>query len=197
MAESHDCVYLSAGRPNPRTGKVTKLLLHDEAGNAYNIDAVISNQRLQPLVLIESKYIRYKKHNRDKGSWICTAHYSLRRTFPTVRKSIAVLAGSWSVSSKAMMESFDVSLFEVGFSHVVRTLGEYGVDFGWEEKERDKALLAWEKWSALSEEQLGEIARKLLASIEDELQSALALTLDEGAAALRQSGGSSHRDQSG
>ena len=142
MAEGHDCVYLSAGKPNPRTGRVTKLLLHDEAGNAYNIDAVIANQRLQPLVLIESKYIRYKKHNRDKGSWICTAHYSLRRTFPTVRKSIAVLAGSWSASSKAMMESFDVSLFEVGFSHVVQTLGEYGVDFGWEEKERDKALLA-------------------------------------------------------
>jgi len=51
-----------------------KLLLYDKFGTAYNIDSVITNDSLQPLILIESKYIRYKKHNRDKGSWVCTAH---------------------------------------------------------------------------------------------------------------------------
>ena len=179
LAEENDCVYLSAGRINPKTGKATKLLLRDQAANAYNIDAVIANAEMQPLILIESKYIRYKKHNRDKGSWICTAHYSLRRKFPTVRKSIAVLAGSWSSSSKAMMQSFDVSLFEVGFSHVVATLGEYGIAFNWGEKERHKAMEAWRKWSELSEVQLDEIGAKLLASIEPELRVALAQTLSD------------------
>lgn len=178
MAEEQDCVYLSVGRPNPRTGRATKLLLHDTAGNAYNIDSVIANARMQPLILIESKYIRYKKHNRDKGSWICTAHYSLRRTFPTVRKSIAIIAGSWSASSKAMMESFDVSLFEVGFSHIVETLLKYDVDFRWEEKERDKAMSAWFAWSQLSEEQLNHIAEELLAPIESHLYQSLLETLD-------------------
>lgn len=178
MTEEHDCVYLSVGRPNPRTGRATKLLLHDTAGNAYNIDSVIANARMQPLILIESKYIRYQKHNRDKGSWICTAHYSLRRTFPTVRKSIAVIAGSWSAPSKAMMESFDVSLFEVGFSHIAETLLKYGVDFRWEEKERDKAMAAWLAWSQLSEEQLDLIAQELLASIESHLHQSLSETLD-------------------
>ena len=43
LAEENDCVYLSAGRINAKTGKATKLLLRDEAGNAYNIDAVIAN----------------------------------------------------------------------------------------------------------------------------------------------------------
>ncbi len=178
LAEENDCVYLSAGRINPRTAKATKLLLRDTAGNDYNIDAVIANAKMQPLILIESKYIRYTKHNRDKGSWICTAHYSLRRTFPTVRKSIAVIAGSWSGSSKAMMESFDVSLFEVGFSHVVATLKKYGIDFDWGEKERDKAMDAWLIWSELSEEQFEKIAKELLASIEPQLRHALAETLD-------------------
>jgi len=178
IAQENDCVYLKAGRINPRTGKATKLLLKDAAGNEYNIDAVIANHRMQPLVLIESKYIRYKKHNRDKGSWICTAHYSLRRTFPTVRKSVAVIAGSWSASSKAMMESFDVSLFEVGFPHVVATLGRYGVDFAWGEKERDKAMDAWKAWGALSERQFEEMATELLASVESQLREALANTLN-------------------
>lgn len=33
LAEENDCVYLSAGRINPKTGRATKLLLTDAAGN--------------------------------------------------------------------------------------------------------------------------------------------------------------------
>lgn len=178
IAEENGCVYVSAGRINPKTGKATKLLLKDAAGNEYNIDSVIANQRMQPLVLIESKYIRYKKHNRDKGSWICTAHYSLRRTFPSVRKSIAIIAGNWSRSSKAMMESFDVDLFEVGFQKIVDTLARYGMNFAWGEKERDKAMSAWRRWQKLNDTEYSEIARTLLSDIEPRLRKALAVTLD-------------------
>ena len=178
IAQDNGCVYVSAGSPNPRTGSDTKLLLKDAGGTEYNIDSVIANERMQPLVLIESKYIRYKKHNRDKGSWICTAHYSLRRSYPTVRKSIAVLAGNWSLTSKAMMESFDVSLFHVGFPKIVSTLKEYGIDFDWGEKERGKAMAGWLRWQELSDKQLTEIAYKLLVDIEPELRTALAQTLD-------------------
>jgi hypothetical protein len=178
IATENGCAYIHVGRPNPRTGQPTKLLLKDSAGNEYNIDSVIVNARMQPLVLIESKYIRYKKHNRDKGSWICTAHYSLRRTFPTVRRSIAVLTGNWSRSSKAMMQSFDVSLFEVGFQKIVETLVPYGVDIVWDEKQRDKAMRAWQQWRQLSDEQYAEIARELLSDIEPQLSQSLKETLD-------------------
>jgi hypothetical protein len=178
IAREHGCAYIHVGRPHPRTGQPTKLLLKDAAGNEYNIDSVIVNARMQPLVLIESKYIRYKKHNRDKGSWICTAHYSLRRTFPTVRKSIAVLAGNWSRSSKAMMQSFDVSLFEVGFQKIVEALAPYGVDIVWDEKQREKAMRAWQRWQQLTDEQFSAIARTLLADMEPQLSQSLKETLN-------------------
>ncbi len=177
IAEDNGCVFVSAGRPKPRSATPTKLKLKDTAGNEYQIDVVIANERMQPLVLIESKYIRYKKHNRDKGSWVCTAHYSLRRTFPSVRQSIAVLAGNWSKTSKAMMRSFDVNLFEVGFEHIVKILAEYGVDFAWGEKERAKAHTAWENWQKLTNVQYEEIAHKLLRDIEPTLRETLNLTL--------------------
>lgn len=83
LAEENGCVYVTAGPANVRTGKPTKPLLKDSSGNEYQIDAVIANVRMQPLVLIESKYIRYQKHNRDKGSWVCTAHYSLGKVSPS------------------------------------------------------------------------------------------------------------------
>ena len=149
--------------------------------NISNIDSVIANGQMQPLVLIESKYIRYKKHNRDKGSWICTAHYSLRRTYPTVRKSIAVIAGNWSGSSKAMMESFDVTLFEVGFQRIVDTLGRFGVDIEWSEKDRNRAMTAWENWQRLTEDQYSEIAQTLLAEIEPPLRKTIAATINTAA----------------
>jgi hypothetical protein len=178
IAQDNGCVYVTAGRPNPRTGLSTLLKLKDSAGNEYRVDSVIANERMQPLVLIESKYIRYTKHNRDKGSWVCLAHYSLRRTYPTIRKSIAVLAGSWSRSSKAMMQSYDVNLFDIGFQAIVDTLAEYGVDITWTEKDRDKAMAAWHRWQKLSEDQYNEIARKLLSDIEPRLREALNVTLD-------------------
>lgn len=177
LAEENGCSYITAGRPNPRTGLSTLLKLTDAAGNEYRIDSVITNERLQPLVLIESKYIRYTKHNRDKGSWICTAHYSLRRTYPSVRKSIAIIAGSWSGSSKALMESFDVSLFEIGLQRIVKVLARYGVDITWKEKEREKVIAAWHHWQKLTDDDYNEIAREILSDIEPQLREALATTL--------------------
>lgn len=178
ITEENNCSYITIGQPNPRTGADTKLLLTDTKGTKYQIDAVIANQQMQPLVLIESKYIRYIKHNRDKGSWICTAHYSLRRRYPTVRKSIAVLVGAWSKTSKAMMEGFDVSLFEVGFDKIVDALAKHGVDFKWGEKEHHKAILAWQHWQQLTDAQYAQIAKELLGDVEPALRIALKETLD-------------------
>src|SRR5438874_7571969 len=118
IAEANGRLYITAGPRNLKTGRDTKLLLKDSNGVEYQIDAIITNNRIQPLVLIESKYIRYTKHNRDKGSWVCTAHSSLRKRFPSVRSSIAVLAGSWSTTSKAMLRSADINLFEIPFDSI-------------------------------------------------------------------------------
>lgn len=39
--------------------------LKNGSENTYQIDAIVFDQNKQPVMLIESKYIRYKKHNRD------------------------------------------------------------------------------------------------------------------------------------
>jgi hypothetical protein len=85
IAEENGCVYRTAGPPNPRTRRPTKLILKDFADNRYNIDSVIANDRGQYPVLIESKYLRYKKQNRDKASWICTAHFYAAAGEPRTR----------------------------------------------------------------------------------------------------------------
>lgn len=177
IAQRNNCVYIHKGPINAKTNKPTKLILRDNAGNEFNIDSVITTIDMKPLILIESKYIRYTKHNRDKASWVCTAHYSLRRKFSSIRKSIAVLAGSWSEPSKRLLKSWDVDLFEVSFDDVVTCLRQYGIDFDWAEKDKEKAERAWNAWVSLPSESLKAIGQELLQPVEESLKESLAKTL--------------------
>ena len=178
IAEEMGYVYVTAGPMNIRTGRPTKLLLKDSAGNEFQIDSVIANTRMQPLVLIESKYIGHREHGEEAVNPIYTTYYSLRRPFSTIRKSIVIVAGDWNGTFKALIESFDVSLFEISFQKIADALADYGVDINWEEKERERVVLAWEKWSQLNESQYLEIAHKLLSEIEPALRKSMKAALD-------------------
>ena len=153
--------------------------LTNGTGNTYQIDAVVYDQDDKPIIIIEPKYIRYTKHNRDKGSWLCTAHYNLRKTHPTIRKSIAVLGGRWSKPSKALMSSFGVQLFEVAFEKIVEILYRYGVAFDWPEKGAgDWPREAWNSYSRLNESDRIRISEELVSDIQNELIDAVANVLD-------------------
>ena len=179
LVESQDCVFITAGPKNVKTGKVTKLLLKDENGVEYNIDSVIANRKLQPLILIESKYIRYKKHNRDKGSWVCTAQQALRRRFSSIRSSITILAGSWSKTSKAMMRSYDITLFEIPFDELCRILGDFDIPFDWTEKDRETAYQAWNCYYELTHKEQNAIGDRIIGLVSHELRQVITNILDE------------------
>jgi len=179
FVKEHNCHLVSTGEYNPKTGKYKKLLMYDDYGTAYNIDAVIVNESVQPMIIIEYKYIRYKKHNRDKGSWLCTAHTAIRRRYSSVRSSIAILAGNWSASSCAMMTSHDVNLFLIPFNTICELLKEHDIDFDWGEKDRETAVNAWAMYSKLDDEEKLEVGRRMIEVIKDELEGTIAKVLDD------------------
>lgn len=113
-------------------------------------------------MLVECKYIRYKKHNRDKASWTCVAHYKLRTTYPTVRKSIAVLVGDWTLPSRKLMRSFGIELVEVSFDTLARALKKEGIEFRWDEKDRDTPAQSVKLFEKLTTEAKQRIARNCL-----------------------------------
>ena len=178
VVSKYSCRLISKGQKNPTTKKATKLLLYDSFGTAYNIDAVVANESMQPLILLEYKYIRYKKHNRDKGSWLCTAHSAIRRRYNSVRSSIAILAGSWSGSSVAMMKSHDINLFIIPFDKITSLLAQHKIKFDWGEKDRGVAVKSWDKYSKLSDSQKLKIAEKMIDEIKPDLEAAIKKTLD-------------------
>lgn len=179
IAEDKGCIYVTAGAVNQRTGRTTKLILTDNSGNGYNIDSVIINNRFQPLVVLESKYIRYKKHNRDKASWICTAHTKLRERYTTIRKSIAVLMGNWSYPSRRLLESFEVELFHISFDEICNVLAYHDIPYNWAENNRQQAQECWITFSQLSQTDKEVIAEELIAVVKNDLRESLEIALDE------------------
>ena len=152
--------------------------LWDSTGNDYQINLVVFDADDKPVIIIDTKYIRYIKHNRDKGSWLCVAHSSLRKTYPTIRKSIAVLSGRWSGKSKTLIHSFGVETLEVPFAYMVSVLREYGVDFAWAEKDRETPRIAWGRFMMLDDEAQAAIGSDLTEGIIEELRAAVAQVLD-------------------
>ncbi len=180
IADKYGFHYLTSGIRKTKSGKrQKKILMSDKSGNEYNIDGVLANQSMKPLIIFESKYIRYKKHNRDKGSWICHAHSAIRRRYHSIRSSIAILAGNWSSPSQAMMRSNNINLFLISFNHICGVLSELGIDFDWEEKDRDKAIRAWENFNKLNNEQKKSIGIKMIDPIKDNLVILIENILDD------------------
>ncbi|WP_419845519.1 hypothetical protein [Candidatus Poriferisocius sp.] len=153
--------------------------------NVYQIDAVISNANGQPVMILDPKYIRYKKHNRDKGSWLCVAHYNLRKTYPTIRKTTAVLAGNWSRTSLALIESFGIEVITAGFQGMVDVLGDFGVEFDWDEKDRSTPTRALEAFNRIGEDGMANLAFALTDSIMDKVTSSVLDVLDTDAASVQ------------
>ncbi|WP_347456368.1 hypothetical protein ABEF89_14825 (plasmid) [Acinetobacter thermotolerans] len=183
----HSCKLITTGPYNKKTKKYTKLLLTDSYGTDYSIDGVIINERSQPVILLESKYIRYKKHNRDKGSWICHAHGSIRNRYNSVRSCIAILAGSWSKTSLRMMASHNINIFHIPFENIAVILEKYNINFRWGEKERHIAADAWNKFINLTPEQHLEIGTSLIQPVLEELKNRIDETLsDETPRAIEQ-----------
>ena len=183
IADDYGCHYLTSGVRKTKAGRrAKKLLLSDNFGNEYDIDGVMANESMQPLIIFESKYIRYKKHNRDKGSWVCHAHSAIRKRYHSIRSSIAILAGSWSNSSLAMMKSHDINIFLIPFDFISVELAKYGVDFEWGEKEKEKAHEAWNYYNQLSEDQQGKIGEAMISLIESNLLVLIEQILDDSLA---------------
>lgn len=147
--------------------------LKNGTGNSYQIDAVIFDAEKRPLALIDPKYIRYTKHNRDKGSWLCVAHYNLRKTHTSLRKSIAILAGRWSKPSIALIRSFGVEVFQLPFDTMVEILRDYGVTFEWREGDRETPRRALERYRQLSEKECRALGKQLAGTVLPDVSEAV------------------------
>nr|HID12898.1 hypothetical protein [Anaerolineae bacterium] len=156
---------------------VRSMRLRNHLGNRHQVDIVVSDSEARPVILIEPKYLRYKKHNWDKGSRLCIAHYSLRRTYPSIRKSIGVLAGEWTDASLRFLQSFGVEVHHIPFDHIADVLGHHGVQFQWGEKNAQTPAEAWQQFGLLSEDAKEKMATAITQPVRQAVRHSIETTL--------------------
>ncbi len=76
------------------------------------------------------------------------------------------------------MRSADIQLFEIPFDTICEIVSDYGIDFNWGEKDREKSRQAWDDFCALSTEHRTEIGNRIVSLIQKDLHQTLSKVLD-------------------
>lgn len=140
---------------------------------SYDIDLVVRNTDGDIISIMETKFIRYKKHNRDKGSWIANTHSTLRQHYPTIIGCYAFLGGNWSRPSLEMMNKKQVRTILIPFDHIADVYETHGVNIRWGEKEDDLKMVAYNAENRLTNAQRSDIGDEIRAHIQTELDGVL------------------------
>jgi len=126
-------------------------------GLEHEIDFVIGTKE-KPIVLIDSKYIKYQKHAREKANEIASMLISIKDAHPSVRLLIAVLAGNFTPGSKRILTDRGIHIFHISFETLASNLRRYRLKIDWVEDDRLTAEKTWEVYNGLSEAELSQIA---------------------------------------
>jgi len=108
---------------------------------------------------------------------LCIAHYGLRRSYSSIRKSIGVLAGEWTDASLRFIQSFGVETHRIPFHHIADILEQYEIEFRWDEKDIQTPTKAWQWFCQLSEEEKEEIAAAITGPIRQAVEQSVETTL--------------------
>lgn len=152
--------------------------LADDNGIPYKIDQVVRDSNNNVQMLMEFKFIRYTKHNRDKASWIEGTHGKLRITHPTIKLCIAVLGGNWSNPSLKMLRSGNIQVVRIPFDVFVRVYKKYGVNIDWGEQDDNMKKDAYDAEQKLTTEEKIKIGNEIIHDVKDDLLSYIYTQLD-------------------
>jgi hypothetical protein len=138
--------------------------LKDIVGVEFEIDMpILKDEKL--VALIDVKYLKYKKHARDKGSWVVVAHSRLRATYPEIKRSLVILAGpGWTKGAVRMISTSCIDVISLDPKLVNDIFAEYEINLMWEEKNAETPKISWERLQKLlgEEEKLEEIKKRII-----------------------------------
>ncbi len=78
-----------------------------------------------------------------------------------------------------MLKSYDINVFLIPFERMCDLLGQHGIDFNWNEKDRDAAVVAWHQFRRLTESQKAEIGTGLIDLVRADLDATIRAILDD------------------
>lgn len=168
----HDCLYGTDFQFIP------KGQLPDLHGKMCTHDGLIVDQEGRPYAVIESKVIQKAKHATEKAAKVAREHPALKRAHPTLRASIAVLAGDFTREPLRMVEASGAHVLFIPQKHLASVCLEYGIEILWEDSEAAAyGVAALERYNALSPEERKDLGQRILQPVVTQLREVVAAAI--------------------
>lgn len=150
---------------------IPKGRLADLYGKLCTHDGLIVDQEGRPFAIIESKLIQKAKHATEKAAKIVREHPDLKRAHPTLRSSIAVLAGDFTPEPLRMVEASGANLLFIPQNHLAEACRHYGIEILWEDYEAaQSAMAAIKRYISLSQEERKALGQRIVQPIAEQLR---------------------------
>lgn len=160
-----DCLYGTEFEFIPK-GK-----LADLHGKLCTHDGLVVDRDGQPYAVIESKVIQKAKHATEKAAKVAREHPDLKRAHPTLRSSIAMLAGDFTPEPLRMVETSGANLLFIPQDHLASICREFGIEILWEDHEAATyAVAALKRFNTLTQEQLKDLGHRILEPVAAQLR---------------------------
>jgi hypothetical protein len=150
---------------------IPKGQLADLHGKLCTHDGLVVDREGHPYAVIESKVIQKAKHATEKAAKVAREHPDLKRAHPTLRSSIAVLAGDFTPEPLRMVEASGANLLFIPQDHLAAVCRDYGVEILWEDRETAiYAPAALERYSTLTQEERKALGQRILQPVAAQLR---------------------------
>lgn len=150
---------------------IPKGKLADLHGKLCTHDGLVVDREGRPIAIIESKVIQKAKHATEKTAKVAREHPDLKRTHPTLRASIAVLAGDFTPEPLRMVEASGANLLFIPQDHLASICRDYGIEILWKDRDAAQfAVAALERYNALTQEDRKSLGQRMLQPIADQLR---------------------------
>ena len=150
---------------------IPKGQLTDLHGKLCTHDGLVVDQEGHPYAVIESKVIQKAKHATEKAAKVAREHPDMKRAHPTLRSSIAVLAGDFTPEPLRMVEASGASLLFIPQDHLISACHDYGIRILWKDREAAKsAVAALKRYKKLTQKERKDLGQRILQPVAAQLR---------------------------
>ncbi len=100
--------------------------LQNTLGQKKEIDDIICNDKNEPILISESKWLKDARHLNDKGAWVALMS-EVKQQNTSVKGAVSILAGPWDAGGNSEALNNVVQTILIPTNDVYRLLEEQGI----------------------------------------------------------------------
>lgn len=151
-----------------RAAKSRSIVMTDLREQSYEVDAIVVDDTLRPLALIETPGFT------DKTVQLCQAHQAIKQKYSSIKKSLVIAVDNWNEESVKYLQSCNIDLVQIPLRQIRLLLAQYNIELDEITHESIERNIPINRFASLSEAEKQQIGQNLISPIKSEIENILA-----------------------